>query len=682
MKKLLSLIFVFVLAFAFAGCDGDDTPQDDLSKNVTLKVNFGTGNQDRTMTYNKANPLTMPDGTVITAGDLKPMWTYIGEELNITFQDVTVQDQKASDLIQVGAANQFKDATIYGGNSIMEDLIDYGTKGYFVDLTQAMEDGNMPNFKKYLDDNPAIADSIKAHDGKIYAIPYIAEIGTYARAMHVRETWVKKLLDAATPTFDTATTIPVHYEGFYVGSNARTGENGGTVTPKQGVSVTKKTNQNVIELMNAAAGADGRLNGQEAATVLRQYIADNYDYANPSELYLGAKAAYDMDELIALFRVIKTNPSYLTDGKTNSVTPFFVRQTSYRDDLLHFSIYLGGDTVFGTDTYSARWRFDANGDLVFTFYEESFYDSLSYFSQWYAEGLIHTDFHVQTDKTNYRNVFYGSDNATNPQFGFMTFDWIASTTADNLNNDVVTVLPPVAKINGKWQYYIPNSRSIKPDGWAISKAASEEEILRALTLFDYFFSEEGSRLQNYGLPELLSEETFVGPDGITYPKYKQWILDKANELAKGDLSTFLRDWLGCQMPIGYQKEIGFEYQYTSERGFAGWRLLNESTTNFPTYAGTGIKGDNDNYYKLVPSFFSFTQRQSTTLQEEVSLDTSFYEVVYNVIRFKVLEPNRSDIPLPKTYQEYKKLYDDNGVQKYINVYNTAFDAMTGGSSGN
>ncbi|HEY8395620.1 MAG TPA: hypothetical protein VIK96_02475 [Bacilli bacterium] len=679
MKKLFSLLFVFVLGILFAGCGGDDTVKDDLNKNVTLKVNFGTGNADRTMTYNKANPLTLIDGTVLTAGNLKPMWQYIGNELNITFQDVTVQNQKASDLIKVGAAAQFKDATIYGGNSIMEDLIDYGTKGYFVDLTQAMEDGLMPNFQAYLEENPAIANSIKAYDGKIYAIPYIAEIGTYARAFHVRETWVKDLLDAENPTFDTDTVIPVYYQGVYTGNNARTGNNGGTVTPKTGVQITKKTNQNVITLMNAAVGADGKLNGQEAAQVLRKYIEDNYDYDNPSELYLGAKAAYDIDELVALFRVIKTNPVYLTDGKATSVTPYFVRQTSYREDILHFSQYMLGDTVFGSDTYSAKWRFDANGDLVFTHYEESFYNSISAFSQWYAEGLIHTDFHDTADKTNYRTVFYGSDKATNPKYGFMTFDWIASTTADSLNNDVVTILPPVAKINGVWQYYISNSRTIKPDGWAISSAATEEEKLRALTLFDYFFSEEGSRLQNYGLPNLLSEETFVGPDGITYPKYKDWILENAQTLAKGDLSTFLRDWLGCQMPIGYQKEIGFEYQYTSERGFDGWRLLNESTTHFATYAGEGIQGQNSNYYKLVPSFYSFTERQSGDLQEKVTLTEEFYEVVFNVIRYKTLEPNKSDIALPLTYAAYKQLFDDHGAPDYIQIYNNAYDAMTAGN---
>ena len=68
------------------------------------------------------------------------------------------------------------------------------------------------------------------------------------------------------------------------------------------------------------------------------------------------------------------------------------------------------------------------------------------------------------------------------------------------------------------------------------------------------------------------------------------MVDTCNAVAKGDLSTFLRDWMGSLIPIGYQKDIGFEYQYTSERGFEGWVLLQGSTTTFATYAGEGPQG--------------------------------------------------------------------------------------------
>ena len=49
-------------------------------------------------------------------------------------------------------------------------------------------------------------------------------------------------------------------------------------------------------------------NGETLTRTFVQYIKDNYDYASPSELFLGEKAAYDIDELVALMRCIKANP--------------------------------------------------------------------------------------------------------------------------------------------------------------------------------------------------------------------------------------------------------------------------------------------------------------------------------------------------------------------------------------
>ncbi len=105
-------------------------------------------------------------------------------------------------------------------------------------------------------------------------------------------------------------------------------------------------------------------------------------------------------------------------------------------------------------------------------------------------------------------------------------------------------------------------------------------------------------------------------------------------MAKGDLSTFLRDWLGCLIPIGYQKDIGFEYQYTSERGFEGRELLQNSTTHFATYAGEGIKGDNPNYYKMVPPVFSLTLRQKEAISETTTMGMEdLSEEMFNIVRY-------------------------------------------------
>lgn len=649
----------------------------DLSEAVDLKFNFAVGNKSRTMTYNQESPLTLPDGTVVSAGMLKPMWSYVEKQLNSKFFDVTVQDMKSTDMIQTESTSNFAGANIYGGESIAERLMYYGTEGKFVNISQMLEEGYMPNFKAYLEDNPSVKSAITAYDGNIYHVPYIAELNQIARTFNIRETWVTNLLDNEGAAYDQSD-FPIYYNGFYIGDNKRIGDNGGTVTPAEGVAVTKKTDQSIIEIQNALEVK----NGDTLTKALIQYIEDNYDYEKPSQLYLGAKAAYDIDEMIALMRCIKANPSMLTDGKANVVWPLFVRQSNYREDLLRLSTYFDGVKVHGSDSYRARWYIDGDGNIQYTYSEEDVYNILCYLSDMEAEGLIYSDCYELSDKTNYRSTLWGTDNGEAPSFGFMTYDWIASSTSDSLNTDTVVILPPVAKVNGVWQYYIDNGRAIKPDGWAISIAGStEEQIHRACAVFDYFFTEEGAVLQNYGLPMNLEEgKEYEGPDGMKYPLFTSWVNETAGTVAKGDLSTFLRDWMGCLMPIGYQKEIGFEYQYTSERGFLGWELLQGSTVNFATYAGEGLEGDNPNYYKMVPPVFSLTSRQKETINGSTSIEIDdIVEYMFNVIRYKTKGNAPSGAVVAQNYEEYAAEFDKRGLTLYEETYQAAYKVMTSGN---
>ncbi len=649
----------------------------DLTETITIKVNFAAGNKSRTLTYNQESPLTLSDGSVVSAGMLKPMWTYVGNKLNVKFEDVTIQDIKAMDMIQTESTSNFSGADIFGGNSITERLMFYGTEGKFVNLTEKMAEGYLPNFTAYLNENPDVKASITAYDGNIYHIPYIAELNQFARTFVVRGSWITELLDAEGAVYDKMG-FDVHYEGFYVGNNKRTADNGGTVTPKQGVDIVKKTDASIIEIQNALAVK----NGETLTNALIQYIKDNYEYEKPSELYLGEKAAYDIDELVALMRCIKANPTYLTEGRAKAVWPIFVRQSNYREDLLRFSTYFDGIKVHGADSYESRWYIDEKGTIQYTYSQKGLYDVLTYLSQMEAEGLIYSDCYDLSDKTNYRSTLWGTDKGDAPAFGFLTYDWISSSTSDSLNEDTVVILPPVAKVNGVWQYYIDNGRAIKPDGWAISVAGStEERIKRACAIFDYFFSEEGRLLQNYGLPMDLEEgKTYLGPDGIEYPLFTQWVRDNTIALVKGDTSTFLRDWIGAQMPIGYQKEIGFEYQSTSERGFRGWELLQNSTTHFATYAGdTAPAGDNPNYYKMVPPVFSLTSRQRESLADSTSIELpDTVEFMFNVIRYKTKGNAPQGTVVAGTYDEYLAEFEKRNLDLYVEIYQTAYDVMKSG----
>jgi len=643
---------------------------DDLSKQVTLKFNLSYGNKSRTMTYNQSSPLTLSNGDVITAGMLKPVWSSVAEKTNSVFKDVSIQDAKASDMIKTESTSNFSGANIFGGNSIATDLMAYGAQGKFVALNELMDQGLMPNFTQYLKDNPDVKKSITAYDGNIYQVPYIAEVGNFARNIVIRESWVTDLLDNANAAFDTDD-FTTYYKGFYVGSNARQN----TVTPKEGISITKKTKQSIIEIQNNLKVK----NGKTLTQAFIKYIDDNYDYADPSELFLGEKAAYDIDEMIALFRCIKANPMYLTDGKADTVWPLFTRKSSYREDLLRFATYFDGVPVHGSDSYEARWYIDADGQIQYTYSTEDMYDVLNHFSDLNAEGLLYSDCFDLSNKANFRSTLWGTDESSTPSYGFMTYDWIASSTADSLNPDTTVILPPVAKVNGVWQYYISNSRAIKNDGWVISKSgSSDEQVKRAATVMDYYFSDEGKIMQNYGLLEDIDpDEKYIGPAGKEWPKFNDWTLDAANKYAHGDISLFLRDWEGALMPIGYTKQIGFEYQSTSERGFDAWALMSASTTSFPTYAGTGIEGDNPNYYKIIPPAFSLTPRQSEILDQSTSLsgNDDLTEYMFNIIRYATLDNAPSGADVAKSYSEYLNYFTSRGLDIFVSTYQTAYQNM-------
>jgi hypothetical protein len=470
-------------------------------------------------------------------------------------------------------------------------------------------------------------------------------LGNFARTFNARETWITTLLDSADALEAETETLTPAYEGYW-----------------------DRNATNVVDLQNEAAG--GTLTRDIALETLLAYIADTYpDLEKPSDLYLGANAMYDIDELVALWRVVELSPNTLSKATVGTVVenveiaPFFVRRSVDRGDALRLISYWGGQRVYGSDSYGARFYLDADGQLQYSYADDGFLEGIGYLSQLYAEGLIHSEFSDLSTNENFRDSMYASDDvADHFQFGFSTIDWIASTTATN--PDVVSILPPLTTVGSdEFIHFIENTRVIKPDGWAISTASSEEEMNAALTLFDYFFTQEGNDVQNYGPPDVSQEVggIFTGPDGIDYPKFTQWALDTACETKNCDISSFLRDYVGSQIPIGYQKEIGFEMQYTQNRGPDAWALY----VGKPVLT-TSYEAENP-LFRLVPPVFSLTEQDTAKLGQiaigEEQVDQLFLYIT------------GADTALDSV-EALKTMYLDAGLEEYLEVYRNAFARMS------
>ena len=114
MNKYTIALLGLILAVTLIACGGaestgsDGSAVSDRELADVVEVNFAHGNNARTMTYQHATPLVLPDGSVITQGDLKPTWQHIQETLGFDIADVTVQDQRASEMVDIAAATNFE----------------------------------------------------------------------------------------------------------------------------------------------------------------------------------------------------------------------------------------------------------------------------------------------------------------------------------------------------------------------------------------------------------------------------------------------------------------------------------------------------------------------------------------------------------------------------------------------
>lgn len=615
----------------------------ELNKSDTLDIAHAQNNK-LTLTYNQSTPITLPNGKTVSQGDLKPVWQYIGEEIGVQFTDKALQDATAAEYIDLQATTGFTESDVYSG-SMASDFIRYGQEGYFVNLKERLDD--MPNLKKFFEENPTIEASVTAPDGGIYYVPYVQELGYHAMTFFNRPDWVTSLLDSEEALEAETTTVPVAYEGFW----------------------DERHDKNVVDLQNAAAQG-GALDRDTALTVLKDYIKETYpDLEKPSDLYLSEEAQYDIDELVALWRVIKSSPNTLSKVTTGEVvegaitTPFFVRSSgvNHTNYLLRFANYFDGQIIYGVDG-SSNFYLNNDGDLTWSMNEPGALEAFENLRSIWQEGLFYEEMANSNNDDNFRNVLFGADeDPNNKQFGFMTLDWIASTSA--ASEKVEAVLPPVTKIGTEkdFVHFIGGSRPLMSFGSAVSTASSEEEINSALTLFDYMFSEDGAKVFNFGTPDMWVEgETFTGPDGAEYPKLGEWIIDQAAQYSNGDMLMFTKEFLGANLQTAYPKSIGVELQGTPENGLRAWDLYQNNDVLQPSYDAT------ENFLKITPVVWPINEQQQARLDT-----TNIGNEQRDMVKLYIMNSTAG----PTSTEEIEQLYQEGNLDTYVQVYNDVFEGM-------
>ena len=298
--------------------------------------------------------------------------------------------------------------------------------------------------------------------------------------------------------------------------------------------------------------------------------------------------------------------------------PYFYRDKGV-DDLLQ---------LFGVK-YS--WYITGDGKCEYGKVQPEMKTAATELARWYKEGLV--DQEIYTRGSSAREQLLGGN------VGGATHDWFTTTASfndkytDSINGFAFEAIAPPADINGKVKEDYAR-KLLSGNGWAISK--DNRYIVETIKFFDFWYSEEGIRLFNYGV------------EGVDYnmvdgkPVYTDTVLK-----AEGGAPDYLRK-------IG-KNELGSMSLIESE----------VQTMNAQARKGFSLYADNNYCSEQFPDLTFTTEEQRIIKEKETAINTYVSEKMQAWIM-----GNESP---EENFDEYIATVKSMGYDELRTAYQNAYD---------
>jgi len=277
----------------------------------------------------------------------------------------------------------------------------------------------------------------------------------------------------------------------------------------------------------------------------------------------------ELEKVLIAFRDGDPN----ANGKKDEI-PFFARQWP---ELIRLVTLWDGRSS-GSDTYHDFMVND--GKLEHPYAGEGYREGIKNLARWYKEKLI--DAEIFTRGSSSREYLLSEN------LGGMTHDWFASTSGYNtsLKEKVpgfeFKAIAPPASVSGK---RIEEHRRIpiKPDGWAMGH--TNKHPVETIKYFDFWFSEKGRRLSNFGV-----EGTHYNMiDGK--PTFTDAILN-----SDVPVNNFLYT-IGAQLQgRGYYQDYRYEEQWSNKFALEGIALYDQGDYLIDQFLGVAFNKEEQKVY--------------------------------------------------------------------------------------
>ena len=664
MKRVLSLALALVMMFALlVGCSrqlptepgttgkpsvnnptnpadptGTTAPVDRLpfAAGTVLRMAVGYNNAKTGLFFDASvagEGITLADGKTYQTGDLKPTWVEVQNKLGMVFEN-HYQGNSATNEFKYWQ-DRLNEVDMVAGSATQ--LTQFGVSGQLVNIAEYLD--LMPNFKAYLEANPIVRLSITGDTstGAIYFSPYFDGVDDIERMPLMRTDWVQKLLDGEGEfkAEKSANLNAAAYEP-YMPTSGKVSIDvvnlAGTATEK----VTKDYDKagNIVATMNAAL-AKGTVTGEQAVNMLRKYIDEAYNgyYGTTrSNLFIGQNAAWDADELVALLRCVCANAQTLNG--TDTIQGLFSREDNNNQRRVDMFRFAG--TLFGVRGLESRQDYlyvGADGKLHDARQEADTYVALERMNAMAQEGLISKSF-MDGSKESTATMLEND-------LGFMHYDYNQTQTVYNetkldqaAGEKYMAVMVPVARwydgtdANGVYMRFTESWRSVKTDGWAISKAGvgnDQNKLYACLKLIDFAYSYEGQILMSYG-PDAFIKTNADGSyvtfnfNGKEMPVISDATYAELWDKASGNYTNYARQFLGST--LSFLKSQAFEFQCTHTVGKEGAGYISNAialgTIKHPELAVT-----ENPWYTSVPTVLPNTADETTMIESYTALKEKF-----------------------------------------------------------